>query len=155
MSKSIWISCYSNKDRKAVASLKRCLEGIGFEVFVAHEDMEPRTEWKNEILMNLQTSDVFVPFLPKHFRRSKWVDQETRIAFASSKLIVPLQVDILPYGFIGKYQALKICKASEGESDFDLNETASKITSAIANDGRFKEKTGNMLRYSALQGSTQ
>lgn len=39
---------------------------------------------------------------------SSWTDQETGIAVATDKLIVPLKVDIDPFGFIGSIQALKV-----------------------------------------------
>lgn len=132
----IFIS-YSDKDRKAVGLLKKCLEEIGFEVFIAHEDIKPRSEWQDEIMRNLNRCDIFMPFLSKHFETSKWGDQETGIAIASRKAILPLQVDIPPYGFIGKIQSLKIVRNSNGK--FNFYETAEKIATTIITDEKFKE----------------
>jgi hypothetical protein len=127
---------YSNKDKKNVGSLKDSLEGIGFEVFLAHEDIEPGLEWQKEIVRNLKRCDIFIPFLSKNFESSEWTDQETGMAIASDMLIIPLQVDVPPYGFIGKYQGQKLYKSSNGEIDFD--KTAEEITKIVINDKRFR-----------------
>lgn len=145
----IFIS-YSSEDRKTVGSLKESLEKLGFEVFIAHDDIKPRSEWQEEITRNLKRCDVFTPYLSKDFKNSKWTDQETGIAIAGGKLIISLQVDIPPYGFIGKYQSLKICR--KNESGFDFDETAEKIANIIISDKKFKE---NMKEFaiSALLSS--
>jgi hypothetical protein len=130
----IFIS-YSSKDKKTVGSLKDSLEKIGFEVFLAHEDIKPSSEWQTEIVRNLKKCDIFIPFLSKKFKTSKWTDQEIGMAFVEGKFVIPLQVDRPPYGFIEKYQSQKLCK-SKGELDFD--ETAKEITKIIVNAKRFK-----------------
>jgi hypothetical protein len=127
---------YSSEDKKIVGSLKDSLEKIGFEVFLAHEDIKPGLEWPDEIVRNLKSCHIFVPFLTKNFGNSEWTDQETGMAFADGKLIISLQVDVPPYGFIGKKQGLKICKTLEGELDFDR--TAEEITKIIINDEKFR-----------------
>ena len=127
---------YSSEDKKTVGSLKDALEKIGFEVFLAHEDIKPGLEWSDEIVRNLKRCDIFIPFLTKKFKNSEWTDQETGMAIAGGKFIIPLQVDMPPYGFIGKYQSQKLCKTPEGELDFD--KTTEEITKIIINDERFR-----------------
>ncbi len=99
---------YHHNARKFAGRVKSCLTGLGMDVFLAHEDLEPSTEWQEEILKNLRKCDVFIPLLTKSFHSSNWTDQETGIAFASEKFILPLKVSPNPYGFIGKLQALKV-----------------------------------------------
>lgn len=99
---------YSTGDKKTAGMIKEELEKFGLEVFLAHEDIEPSEEWQNAILNGLKGCDVFIPLLTKKFKTSDWTDQETGIAFFNKKMIIPLEINILPYGFIGKYQALKI-----------------------------------------------
>lgn len=127
---------YSSDDKKTVGSLKDSLEKIGFEVFLAHEDIKPGLEWQLEIIRNLKRCDIFIPFLSKNFENSEWTDQETGVAIADGKLIIPLQVVMLPYGFIGKYQSQKLYKSLKGELDFD--KTAEEITKIIINNKRFR-----------------
>jgi hypothetical protein len=126
---------YSNEDKKAVGRLKELLERVGFEVFLAHEDIEPCSEWQTEILKYLKNCDVFIPFLSNNFKNSNWTDQETGIAISLDKFIVSLQVDLPPYGFAGRYQSLKVHK-SKTEIDFD--KTTEEITKIIFNNEKFK-----------------
>jgi hypothetical protein len=116
--------------------LKDSFEKIGFEVFLAHEDIKPGLEWQTEIIKNLKKCDIFIPFLTKNFGSSEWTDQETGMAVIDDKLIIPLQVNVLPYGFIGKIQGQKLHKPSEGELDFDR--VTEEITKIIINDKRFR-----------------
>ena len=98
---------YSTKDKDKVGELKRNLEELGFEGFLAHEDINPSYEWQEEIYRNLLECDVFIPYITKNFKESDWTDQECGIAYTHSKLIIPLQVELTPYGFINKFQGLK------------------------------------------------
>jgi len=99
---------YSHKDRDIAGKIKEQLERFGFEVFLAHEDIEPLREWQDEIISKLKNCDILIPIVSMNFRESYWTDQETGFALARSILIIPLRIDLAPYGFIGKLQALKI-----------------------------------------------
>lgn len=127
---------YSNHDKEIVGALKDLLEKIGFEVFLAHEDIEPSLEWQDEILKNLERCDVFIPFLTERFRDSKWTDQETGIAIAMDKFIIPLQAGIQPYGFIGKTQSLKLFESPDGA--VDLDKTVKEIARILFNNRRLR-----------------
>jgi len=98
---------YSSTDREIAGELKENLEDFKMEVFLAHEDIEPTARWQREIFNNLENCDVFLPILTKNYPDSDWTDQEAGIAYAPDKLIIPLKVEINPYGFLNKYQALK------------------------------------------------
>ena len=103
---------YSSKDKHIIGDLKRQLEEYGFIVFVAHHDISPSIEWQKEIIKNLEICDVFIPYLTHDFKLSNWTDQETGIAYSLDKFIIPLKVDIDPYGFISKFQGLKTSSKS-------------------------------------------
>lgn len=96
---------YSTDDKTIVGKLKEQLEFMGFEVFLAHDDIEPNIEWQYDIIKNIKGCDTFIPLLTKSFRESAWTDQEIGMAVATDKFIVALQVDFPPYGFLGKNQA--------------------------------------------------
>lgn len=106
---------YHHKDRKSAGRVKECLSRLAMDVFMAHEDLEPSTDWQKEILKALKGCDVFIPLLTRNFRSSLWTDQETGIALAHNKRILPLKISSDPYGFIGKFQALRLRKELEGE----------------------------------------
>lgn len=99
---------YTIATRELVGQLKKHLELNGFDVFCAHEDIRPATEWQDDILRNLDMADVFIAVLTSDFKESDWTDQETGVAVAGNKFIIPIQIDMSPYGFINKYQSLKL-----------------------------------------------
>jgi hypothetical protein len=97
---------YSTANKQLAGYVKTELEKIGLDVFLAHEDLLPSEEWQNAIEANLRSTDIFVPIFTEDFKTSSWADQECGIAFAMNKLILPIKVDVTPYGFLGRYQAL-------------------------------------------------
>lgn len=97
---------YSNNDKARAGELKSTLENYGLNVFLAHEDIEPTTEWQERILAELKSCDVFIPLLTPHFKVSDWTGQETGIAYGNKKLIIPLKVGLNPFGFLARFQAL-------------------------------------------------
>jgi hypothetical protein len=99
---------YATKDKNLAGNLKESLEKFGLEVFLAHEDITPSSEWQDEILRNLKSTDIFMPLITDSFSESFWTDQESGIALSENKFILPIAVDgHLPYGFLGKIQAYK------------------------------------------------
>ena len=129
---------YSHEDKVAVGKLKTSLEKFGFEVFVAHDDICPSKAWQDEILRQLNMCDIFLPYLTKAFRTSYFTDQESGIALAKDKYIIPLQVDLPPYGFVNKYQGLKLTRDNEKD--------ALEILRAMINSGRIKNLRGHIIK---------
>lgn len=103
---------YSNRDKNLVGEVKKKIDLYGFETFLAHEDIEPSRKWEGEIILKLKECDVFIPFISDNFKGSKWTDQESGIAFGEDKFIIPIDIGLVPYGFIGQYQALKYVDSS-------------------------------------------
>ncbi|MDX6591758.1 MAG: hypothetical protein QOJ13_954 [Gaiellales bacterium] len=92
--------------RAAVATLQQALESWGIDGFVAHNDIAPSAEWRDVIDTALMTCDVLVAYLTLDFHHSEWTDQEVGYAMARRRLVIPVRVDVNPYGLMGKYQAL-------------------------------------------------
>lgn len=134
---------YSHKDGVLVGELKSVLENFGLNVFLAHEDIKPTSEWQDRIFSELLNCDVFIPILTLEFKESDWTGQETGIAYRGKKLIIPLRIKIDPFGFIAKYQALN-CKED------DLRSTCNNIIDVIIERGG-KDK----LIESLIKGLTQ
>jgi len=99
---------YSSDDRVLASFFKQSLEYFGLEVFIAHDDIQPTQDWQDVIIRTLKQSDVIVALLTENFKKSDYTDQEMGLALAQEKLIIPIKVYIDPYGFIAKYQALKL-----------------------------------------------
>lgn len=95
-------------DIKVLASdIKENFDFYGVSCFVAHEDIEPTKEWQREIEKALFSMDCLVALLTENFGDSKWTDQEVGVAFGKQIPIIPVLLGTIPYGFIGKYQALQ------------------------------------------------
>jgi len=104
---------HKSEVKKETAALKNALNSFNISCFVAHEDIEPTQEWQNEIENALFSMDALVALITDGFRNSKWTDQEVGVAMGRGVPIVSVSLETVdPYGFIGKFQALK-CSWSE------------------------------------------
>jgi len=59
--------------------------------------------------------DVFVAILMDGFKESDWCDQEIGVAVGRKVLIIPIIKDLYPYGFISKYQGVKVNNLKVGD----------------------------------------
>lgn len=147
---------YSHLDRNLAGDLKKGLERFGIKVFLAHEDIEPSEEWEKSIVSQLEKCDVLVPVLTTSFSASKWTDQEVGIAFAHGKVIIPLKVDTIPYGFMKRYQALSLI---DGPVSATSNKLAKIIASKKVIGDRFREdlinQFGSSDSYRQAYGNAQ
>lgn len=122
---------HSSKDKHLAAQIKEQLECYGLDVFVAHADIHPSDEWQRTILKKLDRSHIFLALLTNAFQKSNWTDQETGIAVSKSREIMPLHVDVMPYGFISKHQAHKFKRS-------DVKESCAEIAKTIDGTQKFK-----------------
>lgn len=95
-----------SEDKKVVTEVKERLAAYSIDCFVAHQDIDPTSEWQDVIESGLHSCDALVAFLTKNFHTSNWTDQEIGFCVARRVLVVPLKFEMNPYGFIGKYQAV-------------------------------------------------
>jgi len=109
---------YSHQDRNLAGAIKSNLDYYGFDTFLAHEDLQPSVEWQEVIRLKLKECVVFLPLLTESFTKSDWTDQETGMAVALRKIIVPMKLNINPYGFISRYQAQSLAGAADATSIF-------------------------------------
>lgn len=93
--------------KENVFALKERLALFGISAFVAHVDIEPTKEWQDEIENALTSMDAFVALLTDNFHVSDWTDQEVGFAFARGVPLIAVRLGKDPYGFIGKFQALR------------------------------------------------
>lgn len=129
---------HSHEDRKLASGLKREFSRYGVDIFIAHEDLAPSVEWEKHILQMLKKCRLFFPLITESFVKSKWTDQETGFAVASRKIMVPLSKGVVPYGFIGRFQAQKIRDP--------LSNTCWNVVRTLTKH----HKTGRQMRSSAI-----
>lgn len=107
-------------NKESASNLKRCLTDFGIDCFVAHEDITPSKEWEIEIEKALFTMDALCAIVVPDFIKSLWCDQEVGIALGQKKLVISISKGNNPYGFFGKYQALKSRNKTANELATDV-----------------------------------
>lgn len=135
-SESIWDMDYFrlfishvSENKVSAKNLKVCLEKWGIHGFVAHEDIEPSKEWTSILTDALFSMNALCAILVKRFRSSSWCDQEVGIALGQNKLCIPIKKEIIPYGFLGRYQMIK----ADG---LDASQVAQKVAECVLKDER-------------------
>ena len=70
------------KDKSLAAKVAKKLEKLGgHRTFVAHKDIQPTREWRDEIVHALNTMTHFVALITNEFHDGGWTDQEIGYAF--------------------------------------------------------------------------
>lgn len=95
-----------SQHKVAVSELKNELALRGIAAFVAHEDIEPSLEWRDEIELALRSMHALAALVTPDFHASQWTDQEVGWALGRGVLVVPVRLGADPYGFAGKVQAV-------------------------------------------------
>lgn len=88
------------------------LNFYGISSFVAHVSIEPSEEWQSVIEVALRSCDAMAVFLHQGFHESFWCDQEVGFVLARRVPVLPIALDVMPYGFMGKLQAAR-CQPNE------------------------------------------
>jgi hypothetical protein len=91
--------------RAFAGELQENLFRYGISSFVAHNDIEPTSEWQTQIEMALGTCDALVALLHDKFHASNWTDQEIGFAMGRGVPTFAVRLGETPYGFIGRFQA--------------------------------------------------
>jgi hypothetical protein len=98
-------------------ALRHALAERSVDAFVAHDSIEPTEEWENVIIYALRSCDACLALLTPGFKESNWADQETGFCMARNLLIIPVEFGLVPYGLLGRYQALR---AKRGQDPADI-----------------------------------
>lgn len=134
----IFLTHVSGKKQVAHA-LKSCLRYYGVDSFVAHDDIQAGKQWQAVIESALHSCDALAGLLHEGFRESDWCDQEVGIALGRGIPIVPIQFDLLPYGFFGSLQAEINATVKEPK------ELARSLVEVLLRDKRTSEKLAEAL----------
>ncbi|MFA6446700.1 MAG: toll/interleukin-1 receptor domain-containing protein [Patescibacteria group bacterium] len=104
-SRKIFLS-YSTIDKAMATGIKQGLEGLGFYVFMAPEEIQGGAKWRDVIISNLTTCSTFVSLRTKKYAQSPASEQECGFALAMGKRILSLCVGTSPseMGFCAEYQ---------------------------------------------------
>ena len=97
---------HASVHKAAVANLKLELQNRGIDGFVAHTDIEPTKEWRDEIELSLRSMHALAALVTPEFHGSYWTDQEVGWALGSNIFVIPIRLGADPYGFAGKFQGV-------------------------------------------------
>lgn len=101
--------------------LARALEPYGISSFVAHDTIEPMTQWQAEIRKGLETMDIMLAFVTDDFHKSPWTNQEIGYALGRDIPVLALKLQQTdPGGFLGHEQALRGSLDAPTESVRDI-----------------------------------
>ena len=98
------------------------------------------------LIDNLENCDVFIPLLTNNFQQSNWTGQESGYALSRKILIIPVQFNVLPFGFLGSIQALKVGKI--------LNNTCYEIAEIIKKESKLANKMKDFVLSLFQKSST-
>jgi hypothetical protein len=101
--------------KKETAVLKDRLGLFGVSAFVAHKDIRATKPWQDEMENALLSMDAFAALMTHDFHESDWTDQEVGFALARGVPVIAVQLGRVPYGLLGKFQALSADWASAPE----------------------------------------
>lgn len=128
------------KYRKFAGELQEALATYGISAFVAHNDIEPTSEWLTQIETALATCDALVALMHPEFHASNWTDQEIRYCMGRGVPVYSVRLGQDPYGFIGRFQAFDGFSKSPEELARELfdsyrtkKDTQRKMASALVN----------------------
>lgn len=99
---------HSTLDLRIALALKSGLAPYGIEGFVAHEDIVASQDWMLRIKDELRRATIFIPLVSANFRASLYTDQESGFALALGVPILPISMNLMPYGFIAGIQAIRL-----------------------------------------------
>jgi hypothetical protein len=91
--------------RAFAGELQEALLKFGISAFVAHNDIEPTSEWQLQIETALATCEALVALLHDKFHASNWTDQEIGFTMGRGVPAFAVRFGEVPYGFIARFQA--------------------------------------------------
>ena len=95
--------------KELLHAIKASLDSFGVQLFVAHDDVEPDSDWQIEIESALQTAHAGVVFMFQGFRESEWCDQEAGWLLGRGVPVRRLLFnDYVPHGLLGRKQGLGV-----------------------------------------------
>jgi hypothetical protein len=100
------------RKQEFVGEVGAYLNFYGVSCFIAHVSIEPSEEWRDVIEAALRSCDAMAVFLHQGFHESGWCDQEVGFALARRVPVLPIALEIMPYGFMEKLQAAR-CEPSD------------------------------------------
>ena len=124
---------HARGNQDVALNVRNLLEAIGVETFVAHLDLRPSQEWRDGIIDQLRSCELFVPLLSSAFKRSDWCGHETGMAIGrlDSLMILPISLDgTEPFGLLSNLQSYSL-EGGEVSEEIFLSAIGSKWPAVV------------------------
>lgn len=144
---------HSTTKKMQVAQIKNELKEYGIDCFVAHEDIQPTAEWLIEIRAALNSCHALVAVLCTDFKTSNFCDQEVGFVLQRNVPVIPLRLQIDPYGFISPIQGVNCFNRSPAEIANEIERLLSQNPATRPIAIRAKETATALLVDNFLQSS--
>ena len=102
---------YSHEDRTLAGKIATLMTENGFDVFLAHEDINVSEEWREEIFKHLRSCNVLLALLTPSFEKSVWANQEAGYMRGKEGKVIPLivgETSIKNFGFLEALQGIQM-----------------------------------------------
>ena len=108
MTRVIAFLSHADEDKITAEEIAEELKKYHYDVFLAHRDIDPGSDWENVLKQRIEECDLFLILLSVNFKQADYASQEVGIAICMDKKIFPFSIDgTMPYGFMSKYQSVK------------------------------------------------
>lgn len=105
-----------HEEKDVAVELKSTLRILGFQGFVAHEDIEPTREWEDEILRALKTCCALAAITSPGARSSAWVNQEIGAVVIRERPVFSIAHGSAPWGLLYRFQSVRWKRAPPGKT---------------------------------------
>jgi hypothetical protein len=113
---------HSSIEKLSASQIKDESLDFGIDCFVAHQDIQPSSEWMKSIQYGLNSCDCLIALLSNNFKTSNFCDQEVGFALQRGVLIVLVSLDeVNPYGFMAPFQRVTAFGKSPIEIVVEIN----------------------------------
>ncbi|MDD3760451.1 MAG: toll/interleukin-1 receptor domain-containing protein [Acidithiobacillus sp.] len=146
---------YNTTERHVAARVHNALASVNIQSFMAHEHIQVSEEWRQRILHEIVSCDIFLCILSQAYLTSHWCLQESGIsAVRGGMTVIPLSIDgTIPPGFIGNIQSTRVDPNTlslndliPGLANHDFNFTFDIMLNKLARSQSFRGAEEN-FRY--------
>lgn len=120
----VFLSYHTNQ--KVISkTIKEKLEEIGFQVFMAPDDIHGGSKFLSVMYDKIKSCQIFLALISKDYPTSEYSDHEVGIALGFEKPVLPICIDgQIPYGFLREYHC--VCSA-----DMNIEQKIQEIADTI------------------------
>ena len=124
----VFLSYHSNQ-KDIAKTIKEKLGEIGFQVFMAPDDIVGGSKFLSVMYDKIKGCQVFLALVSKDYPTSEYSDHEVGIALGFEKPVLPICLDNqTPYGFLREYHCVCSADMSIDQKIQEIGDTIMTLT---------------------------